>query len=144
LIAAQHADPGFDPQNLLAIELQLPESRYRSGDSVREYYGQLSQNLRAEPGVDDVGLVMCPPGAGDCGDYWYSILEKPTPKRDDVPLSLFNIADASYFRAARMRLLAGRNFNESDRAGGSRVTMINERLARQEWAGSATGGRAAS
>ena len=76
---------------------------------------------------------MCPPGAGDCGDYWYSILEKPTPTRDDVPLSLFNIADASYFRAARMRLLAGRNFNESDRAGGLRVTMINERLARQEW-----------
>jgi putative ABC transport system permease protein len=133
LIAAQHADPGFDPKNLLAIELQLPESRYGSGDSVREYYGQLSQNLRAEPGIQDVGLVNCPPGGGDCGDYWYSILEKPTPTRDDVPLSVFDIADASYFRAARMRLLAGRNFNESDRAGGSRVTIINERLARQEW-----------
>jgi putative ABC transport system permease protein len=133
LIAAQHADTGFDPKNLLAIELQLPESRYKSDDSVREYYGQLSQNLRAEPGVDDVGLVMCPPGGGDCGDFWYSILEKPTPGRDDVPLSLYNIADANYFRAARMRLLAGRIFNESDRANGSRVTMINERLARQEW-----------
>jgi len=133
LIAAQHADTGFDPQNLLAIELQLPESRYRSDDSVREYYGQLSRNLRAEPGIQDVGLVNCPPGGGDCGDYWYSILEKPTPTRDDVPLSLFDTADASYFRAARMRLIAGRNFNESDRAGGSRVAVINERLARQEW-----------
>jgi predicted permease len=133
LIAAQHADTGFDPKNLLAIDLQLPESRYSSDDSVREYYGQLSQNLRAEPGIQDVGLVMCPPGGGDFGDYWYSILEKPTPGRDDVPLSLYNIADASYFRAARMHLLAGRNFNESDRASGSRVTMINERLARQEW-----------
>jgi predicted permease len=133
LIAAQHADTGFDPQNLLAIELQLPESRYKSGDSVREYYGQLSQNLRAEPGIQDVGLVNCPPGGGDCGDYWYSILEKPTPARDDVPLSLFNIVDAGYFRAARMRLLAGRNFNESDRPSGSQVTVINERLAHEEW-----------
>jgi predicted permease len=133
LIAAQNSDTGFDPRNLLAIELQLPESRYKSDDSVREYYGQLAQNLRAEPGVQDVGLVNCPPGKGDCGDYWYSILEKPTPARDDVPLSLFNIADANYFRAARMHLIAGRNFNESDRASGSRVTMINERLARQEW-----------
>jgi predicted permease len=133
LIAAQHADTGFDPKNLLAIELQLPESRYKSDDSVREYYRQLSQNLRGEPGVQDVGLVNCPPGGGDCGDYWYSILEKPTPARDDVPLSLFNTADAGYLRAARMRLLAGRNFNESDRANGSLVTMINERLARQEW-----------
>jgi predicted permease len=133
LIAAQHADTGFDPRNLLAIELQLPESRYRSDDSVREYYGQLSRNLRAEVGVEDVGLVNCPPGAGDCGDYWYSILEKPTPARDNVPLSLFDTTDASYFRVARMRLLAGRNFNESDVAGSLRVTMINERLARQEW-----------
>jgi predicted permease len=133
LIAAQHADTGFDPHNLLAIELQLPESRYKSDDSVRAYYGQLSQSLRAEPGVQDVGLVNCPPGGGDCGDYWYSILEKPTPARDDVPLSLFDTADASYFRASRMRLIAGRNFNESDRAGGAGVTVINERLARQEW-----------
>jgi predicted permease len=133
LIAAQHADVGFNPENLLAIELQLPESRYKSADSVREYYRQLSENLRAAPGIQDVGLVNCPPGGGDCGDYWYSVLEKPAPAREDVPLSLFNIADASYFRAARMRLLAGRNFNESDRAGGSLVTIINERLARQEW-----------
>ena len=133
LIAAQHSDTGFDPQNLLAIELQLPESRYRSDDSIREYYGQLSRNLRAEPGIQDVGLVNCPPGGGDCGDYWYSILEKPTPARDDVPLSLFDVADANYFRAARMRLIAGRNFNESDRAGGSQVTVINEQLARREW-----------
>jgi len=85
------------------------------------------------PGIQDVGLVNCPPGGGDCGDYWYSILEKPTPARDDVPLSLFDIANASYFRATRMRVLAGRNFNESDQAGGSGVTIINERLARQEW-----------
>jgi predicted permease len=133
LIAAQHADTGFDPHNLLAIELQLPESRYKSDDSVRAYFGQLLQSLRAEPGVQDVGLVNCPPGAGDCGDYWYSILEKPAPTRDNVPLSLFDTADASYFLAARMRLIAGRNFNESDRASGSRVTVINERLARQEW-----------
>jgi predicted permease len=133
LIAAQHADTGFDPKNLLAIELQLPESRYKSDDSVREYYRQLSQNLRAEPGIQDVGLVNCPPGGGDCGDYWYSILEKPTPTRDDVPLTLFDVADANYFRITRMRLLAGRNFNESDQAGGSGVTIINERLARQEW-----------
>jgi predicted permease len=133
LIAAQHSDTGFDPQNLLMIELQLPESRYRSNDSVREYYAQLLQKLRAEPGIQDVGLVNCPPGRGDCGDYWYSMLEKPTPTRDHVPLSLFDVADASYFRTARIRLIAGRSFNESDRAGGSQVTVINERLARQEW-----------
>ncbi|MGB2672257.1 MAG: ABC transporter permease [Candidatus Acidiferrum sp.] len=133
LITAQNSNPGFEPQHLLAIELELPESRYKSDDSVREYYRQLSQNLRAESGVEDVGLVMCPPGAGECRGYWYSIVEKPTPARDDVPLSPFNKVDANYFRVARVRLIAGRNFNDSDRAGGPRVTIINERLAHQEW-----------
>ncbi|MGB7028068.1 MAG: FtsX-like permease family protein, partial [Candidatus Acidiferrum sp.] len=51
LITAQNSNPGFEPQHLLAIELELPESRYKSDDSVREYYRQLSQNLRAESGL---------------------------------------------------------------------------------------------
>jgi predicted permease len=133
LVAAQNSNPGFEPQHLLAIELQLPESRYKSDDSVRQYYGQLSQSLRAERGVEDVGLVMCAPGEGDCGDWWYSILERATPARDDVPLSLFNIVDDNYFRAAHMRIVAGRTFADADRAGGSRVTIINEQLARQSF-----------
>jgi predicted permease len=133
LIAAQTSNPGFEPQHLLALELQLPESRYKSEENIRQYYGQLSESLRAEPGIEEVGLVMCPPGAGDCGDWWYSILEKPTPARSDVPMTLFNIADGAYFGAARMRVLAGRSFSDADRAGGSPVTVINEQLARQSW-----------
>ena len=129
LIVAQHTDPGFDAPRLLALELQLPTSRYSSDASVRAYYAQLAQSLRADPGVEDVGLVMCPPGAGDCGDWWYSILEKPAPPRSDVPGALFNIADAPYLRSARIRLLAGRIFNDSDRPGGAAVTVINEKLA---------------
>lgn len=130
LITAQSVSPGFEPQHLLTIELQLPGPHYKSDESIRDYYGRLSQSLRAEPGVQDVGLVMAPPGAGDRGDYWYSILEKPTPARDDVPLCLMNFADANYFRTANIHIVAGRPFADDDRAGGAPVTVINEQLAR--------------
>jgi putative ABC transport system permease protein len=133
LIAAQTSYPGFDSQKLLALELQLPPSRYKTGENSRQYYDQLMQDLRSEHGVEDVGAVMCPPGAGDCGDFWYSILENSAPPRSDVPLTLFNIADTSYFRAAHMRLLAGRGFSETDRSNGPLVTVINEELARNWW-----------
>jgi putative ABC transport system permease protein len=133
LIVAQTSDPGFDAQHILALELQLPPSRYTGHENIRQYYGELVQSLRDEPGIEDVGLVMCPPGAGDCGDWWYSILEKPAPAHSDVPGSLFNIVDASYFRAVHIHLLAGRNFNGADRAGGSGVTIINEQLARDSF-----------
>jgi predicted permease len=133
LVAAQNSDPGFEPQHLLALDLRLPQSRYASGENIRQYYGELSQRLRAEPGVQDVGMVMCPPGAGDCGDWWYSIVEKPAPARADVPGTLMNAMDGSFISAARMRLLAGRAFNASDRPGGSMVAIINETLSRANW-----------
>jgi putative ABC transport system permease protein len=133
LIAAQTSYPGFDSQHLLALELQLPPSRYKTDENSRQYYDQLMQGLHSEPGVEDVGAVMCPPGAGDCGDWWYSILENPAPARNDVPLSLFNIADTTYFSAMHMRLLAGREFSDTDRPNGTLVTVINEELARKWW-----------
>ena len=133
LIAAQTSYPGFDSQHVLALELQLPPSRYKTDENSRQYYDQLMQGLRSEPGVEDVGAVMCPPGAGDCGDWWYSILENSAPARNDVPLSLFNIADTTYFSAMHMRLLAGRGFSDTDRPNGTLVTVINEELARKWW-----------
>lgn len=134
LIAAQTSYPGFDSQHVLALELQLPPSRYKTDENSRQYYDQLMQGLRSEHGVEDVGAVMCPPGAGDCGDWWYSILEKPAPAHSDVPVSLFNIADTTYFSAMHMRLLAGRGFTETDRPNGALVTVVNEELARNWWA----------
>ncbi len=46
LIAAQRVNPGFDPQHLLTIELELPGPRYKSDDSVRT------------PPRDDVPLTL--------------------------------------------------------------------------------------
>jgi len=133
LIAAQTRYPGFDSGHLLALELQLPSSGYKTDESIRQYYRNLSDDLRAQPGVESVGAVTCPPSGGDCGDYWYSILGRPAPARDDVPLCLFNTADSAYFDTMKMRLLAGRGFTDQDRDQGLLVAVINEQLARKWW-----------
>jgi putative ABC transport system permease protein len=133
LTAAQTRYPGFDSGHLLALELQLPPSAYKTDESIRQYYRQLSDDLRAEPGVESVGAVTCPPSAGDCGDYWYSILGRPEPARADVPLCLFNTADTTYFDTMKMRLMAGRGFTDEDRDKGLLVAVINEQLARKWW-----------
>jgi putative ABC transport system permease protein len=133
LIAAENVDPGFQPDHLLALELQLPDGRYKTDASILDFYARLETTLRALPGVTAAGAVSCPPAGGDCGDYWYSIAEKPAPRREDVPLSLFNIADANYFQTAGMRLIAGRGITEQDRAGTPSVAVINETMARTWW-----------
>jgi putative ABC transport system permease protein len=133
LIAAQTSYPGFNADRLLALELQLPSSRYDTEVTIRQFYDRLTQDLRGELGVEAVAAVNCPPSAGDCGDYWYSILEMRAPTRSDVPLSLFNTADPEYFHTMGMSLLAGRGFADTDRPGGPRVVVINETLAREWW-----------
>ncbi len=133
LIRAETANPGFSPEHVLALELMLPSSSYRTPDAVRDFYGRLKQDLRGLPGVTAVAGVTCPPSAGDCGDWFYSILDRPAPGPSEVPISLFNTSDTTYFTAMRIPLREGRSFTEADRAGAARVAIVNETLARKWW-----------
>ena len=137
LIAAQSADPGFDPSHILALEFQLPSSTYKSTAAISQFHAQLMDELRAQPGVASAGTVECPPSAGDCGDFWYSVVGKPPPARSDVPLTLMTWADTGYFSTIRQRVLAGRGFADTDREGSPGVVVINEELARAWWPSSA-------
>jgi predicted permease len=133
LWAAETLNPGFEPRHLLALELQLPSLPYKSEGSILDFYRRLEATLRAQPGVESVGAVNCPPAAGDCGDWWYSVVERPTPSRQDVPVTMVNTADAAYFQTMRIPLLVGRALSDDDRAGGPAVAVINEEIARAWW-----------
>ena len=130
LYAAETTSPGFDPNQVLALELQLPPSQYTADASVLDFYDRLESALRAQPGVRSVGAVMCPPGAGDCNDWWYSIQEKPAPARDNVPVTLLNMADATYFQTMHIPILAGRGPSAQDNATAPPVAIVNQELAR--------------
>jgi putative ABC transport system permease protein len=130
LIAAQTGNPGFDPEHVLALELVLPSSSYRSQQAIQNFHDRLRQDLRALPGVTAVGAVNCPPSAGDCGDWFYSILDQPAPQPGEVPISLFNTADRDYFGAMRIPLREGRPFAENERPS---VAIVNETFARKWW-----------
>ena len=133
LWVAETLNPGFEPRQLLALELQLPPLPYKSEGSILDFYGRLNAALSALPGVESVGAVNCPPAAGDCGDSWYSVVERPTPSRQDMPVSMVNMADAAYFRTMRIPLVAGRALSVDDRAGRPAVAVINEEIAHAWW-----------
>ncbi|HWE85454.1 MAG TPA: ABC transporter permease [Terracidiphilus sp.] len=132
LFVAETASPGFDPSRVLALELQLPPIRYKSDPAILDFYSRLESALRAQPSVLSVGAVNCPPAAGDCEDWWYSIQEKPAPSRDNMPLTLLNTADPGYFQTMRIPILAGRGPSPQDTAGAPPVAIINQVLA-QTW-----------
>jgi predicted permease len=133
LIAAQNSSPGFDVQHVLSFALQLPASAYKTPAATEGFYSELVSDLRRVRGVVDASAVSCPPGAGDCGDWFYSVPGRPVPARNEMPLSLFNSAEAGYFRMMRIPLRQGREFRDGDRAAAANVAIVNETLARTWW-----------
>jgi len=136
LIAAETANPGFAPEHVLALELVLPSASYSSPPAVEAFYDRLHRDLRDLPGVTAVGAVNCPPSAGDCGDWFYSILDGPAPQPGEVPIALFNTADRDYFSALRIPLREGRGFSDTVQRGAPsvpRVAIVNETFARKWW-----------
>ena len=131
LITAQSSNPGFNPDRLLSLELVLPDSSYKNPAAVQNFYDRLQDGLRALPGAQSVAAGNCPPPAGDCGDWWYSVLGAPVPAKADVPFSLFSIADRGYFETMGIPLREGRTFTSSDRAGAPLVAVVNEVIARK-------------
>jgi putative ABC transport system permease protein len=133
LAAAANRDPGFRSEGLLALELVLPVSSYKDAGAERVFYEHLLDDLRSLPGVTDTGAVNCPPSAGDCGDWFYSVLDRPAPPRSEVPIALFNVADQNYFHVMQIPLREGRGFTPADRAAGARTAIVNETFARKWW-----------
>jgi putative ABC transport system permease protein len=140
LITAENSDPGFVTDRLLAMELSLPSSSYKNRQSIGAFYDRLEQDLRNLPGVAQVAKVACPPSAGICMDWWYSVADGPAPARGDVPLTAFNKAGLGYFQTMRIPLREGRDFTESDRQGSPEVAIVNEAIARRWWPHEAAAG----
>lgn len=133
LAAAETSDPGFDFHRQLTFSIQLPGRAYKTPEAIAAFYTRLLADLRGIPGVTSATAVACPPGAGDCGDYFYSIGDRAAPAENDVPASLFNTAEPGYFHAVGAHIREGREFAPTDLAGGPRLAVINETLARQWW-----------
>ncbi|HVT57940.1 MAG TPA: ABC transporter permease [Thermoanaerobaculia bacterium] len=141
LIAAQTAPLGFDPRRLVALELVLPSASYPSDESRGAFRDRLTEDLRHLPGAVAAGAVYCPPSGGDCGDWFYSIVDQPAPPPGEVPVSLFNMADPTYFRTMHIPLRLGRGFADADRPGAPRVAIVNEAFARKHWPAESALGR---
>jgi putative ABC transport system permease protein len=137
---ALSSEPGFDPEHLLSLDIVLTGAKYKEPAAARSFFEAASQKVNAVPGVKNVGSVLCPPMAGDCWDYFYSIPGQVDPGDGQLPISLFNVADADYFRASGIRLLMGRDFSSPDTAGSQHVAIVNQTFAHRWWpAGNAVG-----
>jgi len=127
-------DPGFDATNVLTGGLPIRQEQHPDPVELNAYLASISGAVRAVPGVRDTALASVLPLQGWGFGVPYSIAGREVATGADRRSAFFKIVSPSYFHALRIKLLTGRVLNDRDLAGGPPVAVINETLAKREFA----------
>jgi putative ABC transport system permease protein len=132
----QSVNPGFDPQNLLTMELSLRGPDYQDDAPVINFYDQLLAKIKALPGVEAVGIRRYVPIAAD-EDFAYLsfMVEGRVPDPANRPIAYYNVVSPDLFRTMDIPFTRGRPFDAHDVMKAQNVIIINETLARRYFPG---------
>jgi len=131
----QSVDPGFNPRGVLTFALQLSGRQYNGAQPVLATYREIRERLDRLPGVR---------ASGGCSDLpltdspaWTPIwIEGRTPPPGEKFINAdLRVVAGRYFEVMEIPLRQGRLFNDQDIAGNPGVVLIDDRMARDFWAG---------
>jgi putative ABC transport system permease protein len=126
-------DPGFDPENVLTVSVDLPEATYGEGARQAAFLDQLRDRIGSLPGVTEVGAVNMLPLTATGSSTSIHLLDRPEPAKGQENIADIRYADPNYFTTMRIPLRRGRNSNAADAPKTPPVVLINEKMARQFW-----------
>ena len=120
-------DPGFDPQNVLTMNVSLPTVKYADAQKQTTFFDDLLRRVSALPGVRQAAISAALPLS------WKRITpvlpegqpEVPLPQRPFVDIEAIS---PQWFQTLRVPMKAGREFIEADNAQAPKVLIVNETL----------------
>jgi putative ABC transport system permease protein len=132
-VALQQVRPGFDPYGVLTFRAALPIAKYPNAPARLTLLKQIDEQIRAIPGVTEIGFTSQLPltGSGALFPFAYN---EATAHNWESETSDGRFVSPGYFRALGTRLLAGRFFDEHDLPQQNRI-IIDETLAARAWPG---------
>ncbi|MCX5643133.1 MAG: ABC transporter permease [Phycisphaerae bacterium] len=130
LIALQRLDLGFEPRNVLAVQMQLPQAKYPTPEHCTAFFDELLRQVRALPHVRSAGLTF---GDGlQLGeaewDITISVPGQPPGRPEEMPRAKRSTVSAGFLETLGIRLLKGRPLTEKDTAYDA--VLVDEKLAR--------------
>ena len=130
-----HVDPGFNPANVMTLQLNLPVTRYPEGRQVSAFYADLLGRIKSIPGVESVAAGSALPLAGNDTDVSFFIEGRPAPGPGEKQAAWYSRVTPDYFHTMGIGMVSGRPFDERDQANSPRVVIVSETLARRYWPG---------
>ena len=133
--------PGFDPRNVLTLELTMTGRKYGDADMVLQTYKLLWQRLSALPGVSAAGGVTALPLSQMMAWGPITVEGRAAPDGEKFLNVDIRVVGGDYFRAMNIPLIDGRLFNDLDTRTSMRVVVVDEQMAKQLWPGESAVGK---
>jgi predicted permease len=129
LLALQSVDLGFRPENVVAMQIKLPDATYSKPHQRQAFFTTLLERIRALPGVRSAAQM----------DWIFDMSHSESiPTAVSIPGSMtagsepqeaqWARVSTDFFETMGIRLLKGRTFNDGD---GIRNVIIDAELARR-------------
>ncbi|HXG68898.1 MAG TPA: ABC transporter permease [Blastocatellia bacterium] len=129
----QNVNPGLNPNNVLTMQVSLPQAKYREAQKRILFFQQLLKRVETLPGVESAGMISNLPLGGSSWGRSLTVEGRPVLGVGEAPMINHCVVSPDYFRTMGIPLVAGRDFTDADTRDSTLVTIINETLAREFW-----------
>jgi putative ABC transport system permease protein len=127
-------NPGFNPDNVLAMRLTLTPGKYKQGEPRAQIYKQLVDRVQATPGVKSAAAVLSLPLGGDRFGVGRGLIREGRPLTpEEQTIAQYLPVTPAYFQTLQIPLKAGRVFTDQDTLETTKVVIVNETMARRLW-----------
>jgi putative ABC transport system permease protein len=135
-IQLQSVKAGFDPRNLLTMEVTLPSAKYGQNQQQAAFFRQAIESIKTLPGVEVAGAVQDLPFRFNSNSFPISIEGRAlAPQGTKGPMVIYRTVTEDYLRTLGIPLITGRGFTPQDGPGSAPVIVINQAMARRFWPG---------
>jgi putative ABC transport system permease protein len=135
-VGLTRVEPGFNPSNVVGLDLTLAGEKYEKTQPRVDFYQQLLGKIESLPGVERVGAVNLLPLSRSNTSSTFTIQGRTPPPKGQETDAGWRPSSPDYLAAMNIPLRRGRYLTESDdRADAPRVILINDTLASRFFAG---------
>jgi putative ABC transport system permease protein len=128
-------DPGLDTKNVLTMEVPIDFAALGPQNHAIENYERMTREIGTLPGVSVAAVGSNIPLRKSGFQLDVKGEGRALASGEPQPAAEYRTADPSYFKAAGIKIVAGRAFEATDDAKAAHVAIINQTLARTLWPG---------
>jgi len=131
----ESVDPGFAPENLLAVRVTLPLKKYAADPQAIGFFQQAAAKIKALPGVVSVGAINTPPFTGQYSGTNMEVVGAPALPPEQELVTGVCVTDANYFQTMQIPLKRGRLYTQQEATEMRHVVVVNETFVNKNLGG---------